>query len=220
LKGKRHFDVRVLRLGFLPGNLADIQKKKKKGKGRTTKGVVGLAIAPQKKKKKMSKAWLYATWFPRGIPKAMMNEIGGAAQAIAHPEALARVALLESQGKNPYKVARAEFVQMYLASWPYRLRASIAEWEVLKVKVFSRKVDLQDFVDLMYLLAWAYLFYTIGEMFGRGSLYGYSFDGEIHRQEAHNAIVFKEKEAKDMEAVVQRLEKETADWLKSMEEAN
>jgi hypothetical protein len=167
----------------------------------------------------MSKAWLYITWFPRGIPKAMMNEIGGAAQAIAHPEALARVALLESQGKNPYKIARAEFWQMYLASWPYRLRNSVTEWEVLKSKVSTQKFDLQDLVDVLYLLAWAYLFWTLGEIFGRGSLYGYSFDGEIHRQEAHNAVLYKEKEAKEMELVVQRLEKETAEWLKSMEEA-
>nr|6TDX_0 Chain 0, ATPEG1 [Euglena gracilis] len=166
----------------------------------------------------LAKVWTYASWIPRGIPKAMANELSSAAAALAHPEAIARVAQLESQGKNPYRVARAEFWQMYLACWPYRFRNTVVEWETCKAKVLKGSVDLQDIVDLLYLLAWAYLFWILGEIYGRGSLYGYRFDGEIHRQEAQNVILYKEKEAQEMAVVMEKLEKEIQEWLKTMEQ--
>ena len=49
-------------------------------------------------------------------------------------------------------------------------------------------------MDLAYLLVICYIMWMLGEMFGRGSIWGYRFDGEIHRQEAANAILYQEEE--------------------------
>mmetsp|Transcript_5234 Transcript_5234/g.9331 ORF Transcript_5234/g.9331 Transcript_5234/m.9331 type:complete len:176 (-) Transcript_5234:212-739(-) len=166
----------------------------------------------------MKTAWLAVTWIPRGIPKAVANEISAIGQAFAHPEALARVALLESQGKNPWVVAKEEHRQMFLATLPYRFRMMVTEYEACKEKLFSGKLDVIDFVDLAYLLVICYIMWMLGEMFGRGSIWGYRFDGEIHRQEAANAILYQEEEAKAMEVVAAKLEEEINAWIKKMEE--
>eukprot|EP00995_Heteronema_vittatum_P008833 NODE_4088_length_610_cov_960.654189_g2934_i0.p2 GENE.NODE_4088_length_610_cov_960.654189_g2934_i0~~NODE_4088_length_610_cov_960.654189_g2934_i0.p2 ORF type:complete len:172 (-),score=45.07 NODE_4088_length_610_cov_960.654189_g2934_i0:26-541(-) len=165
-----------------------------------------------------SKLWLYGSWVPRGIPKAMANELSAVGQAIAHPEALARVSQLESQGKNPLRVARAEYFHMWMACQPYRIRNSIVEWEKLKTNLCSGKVDGQDFIDLIYLLLWAWVLYKIGECVGRGSIYGYRFDGEEHRLEVQRSEEYVKKEAAEMEKVMAQLEKEIAAWMATMED--
>ena len=64
-------------------------------------------------------------------------------------------------------------------------------------QVSSGKVDAQDVLDILYLVHVAWLLYKAGESIGRGSFYGYRFDGAEHRAEAGRAEEFKKKEAEE-----------------------
>eukprot|EP00906_Rhabdomonas_costata_P026761 RCo038104 len=165
----------------------------------------------------LKKTWSATTWIPKGLFKALGNELSSFGQVFAPQEALARVAKLESEGKNPLQVARTEYINMWLASQPYRLRTSIVEWEKLKANVFSGKIDLQDLIELLYMLFWAYLLYKLGESVGRGSFYGYRFNGEIHHAEAKNVVEYKKKEAEEAEKMFAQLEKDMAVWMAKLE---
>lgn len=61
-------------------------------------------------------------------------------------------------------------------------------------QVGAGAIDLQELIELAYLLAWMYVFWCLGEMYGRGSIYGYRFDGQEHHDEVQNVILFKEAE--------------------------
>jgi hypothetical protein len=170
---------------------------------------------------KLQKVWTLVTWIPRGITKSWANEISGFSQVFTTQEALARVAKLESEGKLPLRVARREFLDMWLACWPYRFRNILVEYEILKKKVLSGcDFDRQDIVDLMYMFFWALLLYKFGESIGRGSFYGYRFDGEEHRSEAQRAIEFQKAEAIEGAKAMVIMEKEIAEWIAKMEAEN
>ena len=74
-------------------------------------------------------AWLALTWIPRGIPKAVANEVAAIGQAFAHPEALARVAQLVA-----YVVSRS-----YVVSLSVFLRYSLSARTTFEVSRASLK---------------------------------------------------------------------------------
>jgi hypothetical protein len=150
----------------------------------------------------------------------MANELSSISQVFTTQEALARVSKLESEGKIPLRVARREFIDMWLACWPSRFKNMVVEWENCKAKVFSGNLDLQDITEVLYLLLWAWIVYKIGEIFGRGSIFGYRFDGEEHTKEAQNAQEFLKQEAIESEKRMAVLEKEIAEWMAKMEAEN